>query len=185
MNGHHPLPLDLIVERPGNIEDTRILTVYHDFSISLSRREAQFDTEPATMMSALLWALGSLSTTYLFLSALLHLTQDPKEPLMLGTSIPFITPVLGMISGMQKFTVKLRSATPDIPLQGFPHRPRSLQVRFLRSREPGTSITPPYTRSACQASGYMSSTPWRSSQKSSARSRPSPSRRSRPRRPRL
>jgi hypothetical protein len=47
-----------------------------------------------------------LAATYVFFSFLLRLTQDAKEPPALGTSIPFVSPILGMVFGMQEFTVK-------------------------------------------------------------------------------
>lgn len=53
--------------------------------------------------------VGSLAAAYVFLSALLHFTQDAREPPASETSIPFISPLLGYISGMQNFCVKQRS----------------------------------------------------------------------------
>jgi hypothetical protein len=63
------------------------------------------------MPSTLTLVLGSVAATYVFLTALLHLTQDSKEPPAIETSIPFLSPLRGVILGMQKFTVKLRSVT--------------------------------------------------------------------------
>jgi hypothetical protein len=63
------------------------------------------------MPSMLTLVLGSVAATYVFLSALLRLTQDSKEPPAIETSIPFLSPLHGVILGMQKFTVKLRSVT--------------------------------------------------------------------------
>ncbi|EEH19329.1 hypothetical protein PABG_01648 [Paracoccidioides brasiliensis Pb03] len=60
------------------------------------------------MPSPLVLALGFVLGAYAFLSALLHLTQDAKEPPMIETSIPFVSPLLGLILGMQKFVVELR-----------------------------------------------------------------------------
>ncbi|OJD13380.1 hypothetical protein ACJ73_09208 [Blastomyces percursus] len=60
------------------------------------------------MASPLVLALGIVLGAYVFLSALLHLTQDAKEPPMIETSIPFVSPLFGLISGMQKFVVELR-----------------------------------------------------------------------------
>lgn len=66
------------------------------------------------MTSPLVIALGFVPATYVFLSALLHLTQDAKEPPVIATQIPFLSPALGFIMGMQNFLVKLRLATLDV-----------------------------------------------------------------------
>ncbi|KAJ8070583.1 hypothetical protein OCU04_000956 [Sclerotinia nivalis] len=60
------------------------------------------------MTSMFALVLGSLAASYVFLLALLRLTQDSKEPPAIENSIPFLTPLLGSISGMQKYAVKLR-----------------------------------------------------------------------------
>lgn len=60
------------------------------------------------MPSTLIVILGSVAATYVFFAALLHLTQDSKEPPAIETSIPFLGPLYGFILGMQKFTVNLR-----------------------------------------------------------------------------
>ncbi|KAI1410223.1 cytochrome P450 [Hypoxylon sp. FL1857] len=67
------------------------------------------------MPSTLALILGSLGAAYAFLSALLRFTQDPKEPPVIETSIPFITPLLGFLSGMPMFFVKLRDKY-DLPI---------------------------------------------------------------------
>ncbi|KAI0102133.1 cytochrome P450 [Nemania sp. FL0031] len=61
------------------------------------------------MASTLALVLGSAAAVYVFLLALLHFTQDPKEPPVIGTTIPFISPLFGIVfSGMQKFSTKIR-----------------------------------------------------------------------------
>ncbi|KAF7867294.1 hypothetical protein EAF04_005377 [Stromatinia cepivora] len=60
------------------------------------------------MTSMLALVLGSLAATYVFFLALLRFTQASKEPPAIEITIPFITPLLGSISGMQKYAVKLR-----------------------------------------------------------------------------
>ncbi|KLJ10469.1 hypothetical protein EMPG_14154 [Blastomyces silverae] len=60
------------------------------------------------MTSPLVLALGFVLGAYVFLSALLHLTQDAKEPPTVETSIPFVSPLFGLILGMQKYMVELR-----------------------------------------------------------------------------
>lgn len=66
------------------------------------------------MPSTITLVLGFVAATYVFLSACLRLTQDPKEPPAIETSIPFLSPLYGVILGMQKFTVKLRSVTSSM-----------------------------------------------------------------------
>ncbi|KAI2615544.1 cytochrome P450 [Hypoxylon sp. NC1633] len=52
--------------------------------------------------------IGSLGAVYVFLYALLHFTQDPKEPPAIRTWMPFIGPLPGFIRGTPNFLVKLR-----------------------------------------------------------------------------
>lgn len=67
------------------------------------------------MTSAFALCLGSLVAAYVFLSALLHFTQDAKEPHAVETSIPFVSPLLGLITGKQSFYVRQRSAISCSP----------------------------------------------------------------------
>ncbi|KAH9895539.1 cytochrome P450 [Xylariomycetidae sp. FL2044] len=60
------------------------------------------------MTSLLVLTISGATATYVFLFALLRLTQSPREPPAVATSIPFISPLIGLVSGMQKFTLKLR-----------------------------------------------------------------------------
>ncbi|KAI0389233.1 cytochrome P450 [Xylariaceae sp. FL0594] len=62
--------------------------------------------------------LGTIvAGTYIFLFALLHLTQDAKEPPAIATSIPFVTPAIGMlVEGMQDFAVRMRDKHPNHPI---------------------------------------------------------------------
>ncbi|KAI0806444.1 cytochrome P450 [Xylaria sp. FL0064] len=50
------------------------------------------------MISGLPVAAGVLAATYILLLAALRLSQDPKEPSSISDSIPFLSPVLGMVS---------------------------------------------------------------------------------------
>lgn len=59
-------------------------------------------------MSTLMGALGGLAATYVFLWALLHLTQLANEPPTVGTSVPFIGPILGMIRHKSRFHAHVR-----------------------------------------------------------------------------
>lgn len=47
-----------------------------------------------TILSKSFVAVG---VTYAFLWALLHFTQDAREPAPMLTTIPFISPILGMV----------------------------------------------------------------------------------------
>lgn len=62
------------------------------------------------MTSPLVLAFGFVTAAYAFLAALLRFTQDSKEPPVLADSIPFLSPLLGLILGMQEFIMKLRLA---------------------------------------------------------------------------
>ncbi|KAI0380529.1 cytochrome P450 [Hypomontagnella monticulosa] len=55
-------------------------------------------------------ALGGLAATYLFLRFLLYLTQDPREPPAIVTRIPFISPLIGMITQKSSYYNQLRDA---------------------------------------------------------------------------
>ncbi|ROW08456.1 hypothetical protein VMCG_03180 [Cytospora schulzeri] len=48
------------------------------------------------MPSIFVIALSGLLSTYMFLRALMHFTQDANEPLAIDTSIPFISPIISM-----------------------------------------------------------------------------------------
>jgi hypothetical protein len=63
------------------------------------------------MASTLLLILGCVVAVYVFLLALLNLTQSSEEPPVIETSIPFITPLRGLLPGMQKYFVDLRLVT--------------------------------------------------------------------------
>lgn len=49
-------------------------------------------------MSSLTTAAAGLAGAYLFLCALLRFTQDAREPPTVENLIPFLSPILGMIS---------------------------------------------------------------------------------------
>jgi hypothetical protein len=49
------------------------------------------------MWSLIAVAFGAIVTTYVFFKALLHLIQDSREPPAMGTTIPFLSPILGMM----------------------------------------------------------------------------------------
>lgn len=52
--------------------------------------------------------LGGIAATYMFFWALLHLTHNAREPVLLLTSIPFISPILGMIGWSKDFYAHMR-----------------------------------------------------------------------------
>ncbi|KAL2132051.1 hypothetical protein VTI74DRAFT_4280 [Chaetomium olivicolor] len=59
-------------------------------------------------MTPLTLVLSGLAATYLFLRALLHFTQDAKEPPAILTALPFIEPLVGMIREKSRFHTRLR-----------------------------------------------------------------------------
>ncbi|KAI5917892.1 cytochrome P450 [Camillea tinctor] len=60
------------------------------------------------MPSTFVLAAGVVAATYVFLHALLRLTQDTKEPPSLGNTIPFVTPMLNMASKGVRFHCYMR-----------------------------------------------------------------------------
>ncbi|ROV92756.1 hypothetical protein VMCG_09085 [Cytospora schulzeri] len=60
------------------------------------------------MASTFALVIGYLAAAYIFLYALLHSTQNSKEPPTIETSLPFVSPLFGLISGMQKYCLHLR-----------------------------------------------------------------------------
>lgn len=52
--------------------------------------------------------LGGIVCFYVFLRLLLHFTQDATEPPVIETSIPFISPILGMIQEKSWYHIRLR-----------------------------------------------------------------------------
>ncbi|KAL3421935.1 25-hydroxycholesterol 7-alpha-hydroxylase 1 [Phlyctema vagabunda] len=61
-------------------------------------------------------ALGSVAATYVFLWALLHFTQDSKEPPVVSSTIPFVSPILGMIRWSMNFYAHMREEYRELPM---------------------------------------------------------------------
>lgn len=51
-----------------------------------------------SMSSILPMTVGIAAATYALLVALLHFTQDAKEPTSISDTIPFISPIVNMVS---------------------------------------------------------------------------------------
>lgn len=60
------------------------------------------------MPSTLVVAVAGATTVYVLLRALLRLTQDSREPPVVETTIPFISPILGMGSKKGEFYTFMR-----------------------------------------------------------------------------
>ncbi len=60
------------------------------------------------MPSNIAIALVGVGAAYILLRALLHFTHDAREPRAVATSIPFISPLIGMLLFKVKFYVRLR-----------------------------------------------------------------------------
>ncbi|GAB1317462.1 hypothetical protein MFIFM68171_07672 [Madurella fahalii] len=60
------------------------------------------------MASTLAVAGASLVAVYIFLRALLSLTQDPREPQAIENGIPFLSPILAMMNKKSKFYSEMR-----------------------------------------------------------------------------
>jgi hypothetical protein len=52
--------------------------------------------------------IGIVAAIYVFLRMLLNSTQDRGEPRALATSLPFISPVIGMSREKTNFHIRLR-----------------------------------------------------------------------------
>ncbi|KAK7734693.1 hypothetical protein SLS53_007797 [Cytospora paraplurivora] len=66
--------------------------------------------------SAAALVLGGIAATYVFLQALLHLTQDSKEPPVVSSSVPFPSPILGMIRWSMDYYPHMREQHRDLPI---------------------------------------------------------------------
>ncbi|KAK4653510.1 hypothetical protein QC762_0084340 [Podospora pseudocomata] len=52
----------------------------------------------------------------LFLFAVLHLTQNEKEPPLVATAVPFLSPVIGMVKLSMDFYTNMRNKHHDLPI---------------------------------------------------------------------
>jgi len=55
------------------------------------------------MESTLTAAVAGIAALYVFLNALLYLSQDKREPKAVENSIPFLSPVLSMLKRKSAF----------------------------------------------------------------------------------
>lgn len=62
----------------------------------------------ATVHGAVLVAAVAAKIFYLSLHLILQITQDKREPPAIATSIPFLSPILGMSRKKSKFYIELR-----------------------------------------------------------------------------
>ncbi|KAI1130606.1 cytochrome P450 [Nemania abortiva] len=62
------------------------------------------------MASAATMVFGGLAATYIFFRFLLYLTQDVREPASIANGIPFVSPLIGMITEKSKFYLRLRDS---------------------------------------------------------------------------
>jgi hypothetical protein len=60
------------------------------------------------MHPAVTFGVGVAGSIYLLLRLLLRLTQDEREPPVILTHLPFISPLIGMIREKSQFHVRLR-----------------------------------------------------------------------------
>ncbi|KAK8136706.1 cytochrome P450 [Apiospora sp. TS-2023a] len=61
-------------------------------------------------------AIGCVLVTYAFLRAVLYFTQDSREPPMVMASIPFVSPILGMIRESMDFYPQMRERYRGLPI---------------------------------------------------------------------
>lgn len=62
----------------------------------------------ATVSGAVVVAAAAAMVLYLSLHLVLNITQDKREPPAIATSIPFLSPILGMSRKKSKFYIELR-----------------------------------------------------------------------------
>ncbi|KXX76315.1 hypothetical protein MMYC01_205326 [Madurella mycetomatis] len=67
-------------------------------------------TRFATAHTALAATVWAITATYIFFSAVLQLAQDAKKPTLVATTIPFLSPILGMIRWSMGFYRHMRCA---------------------------------------------------------------------------
>lgn len=60
---------------------------------------------PSTVLLAVVMTIGA---GYVFLKALVYLTQDPKEPPVVAGKIPFISPAIGIATEKANYYVRMR-----------------------------------------------------------------------------
>jgi hypothetical protein len=60
------------------------------------------------MPSNLVLAVAGLVASYIFLQALVYFCHDPKEPPMIVGTVPFLSPVIGMLFEQGKFYTRMR-----------------------------------------------------------------------------
>jgi hypothetical protein len=65
-----------------------------------------------TVLGAVGVAVAAATTFYLSLHLILQITQEKREPPAIATSIPFVSPILGMSRKKSKFYVELRQVAP-------------------------------------------------------------------------
>ena len=62
----------------------------------------------ATVSGVVVVAAAAAMVLYLSLHLVLNITQDKREPPAIATSIPFLSPILGMSCKKSKFYIELR-----------------------------------------------------------------------------
>ncbi|KAL7621627.1 hypothetical protein AAE478_008953 [Parahypoxylon ruwenzoriense] len=72
--------------------------------------------EHLAMDSGFTKAVAGIIVTYVLFQALLRLTQDPREPPLVSTFIPFLSPVFGMVKGNSRFYNQMRDKYPSLPI---------------------------------------------------------------------
>ncbi|KAK8012305.1 hypothetical protein PG991_009680 [Apiospora marii] len=84
--------------------------------------------DPATAIG---WALA----TYVVFWAILYITQDSREPQLLMSSVPFVSPILGMIRGGMDFYAQMRCVLVSLCLIGTTGESTKLTTIYYRTRE--------------------------------------------------
>lgn len=75
-----------------------------------------FSSFVAMAIALLGTAACAVGAFYVFLLTILHLTQDRREPPVVLSTIPFISPILGMVKWSMDFYPHMRQKFRDLPI---------------------------------------------------------------------
>lgn len=90
------------------------------------------------MPSAIILSATGAAAVYVFLLALARFKHDPREPEAIVGTIPFISPIIGMITQKGHYYIRLRYvyyiSIPAVTISKFIYWSRSLTTAVLNQR---------------------------------------------------
>lgn len=60
------------------------------------------------MPSTIVVGVAGLAATYVFLKALAYVLEDPREPKTVTSTIPFISPLVGIVAEKSGFYIRMQ-----------------------------------------------------------------------------